>query len=134
MGAPAYRILEGLFAILEGLFTGCRDGFGVNCGRSARPADFWLGTMCSCVRHSLMRAASASSCCIPRLLALHWQAKKWRRMPERPDPTPDVPLPAEALAELRQRYGMLSKPGLQQVYADALERCRLDKRGRPPRA
>jgi hypothetical protein len=55
-------------------------------------------------------------------------------MAERPDPTPDVPLPAEALAELRQRYGMLRKPGLQQVYADALERCRLDKRGRPPRA
>jgi hypothetical protein len=55
-------------------------------------------------------------------------------MAERPDPTPDVPLPAEVLTELRQRYDMLNKPGLQRVYVDALERCRLDKRGRPPRA
>jgi hypothetical protein len=28
----------------------------------------------------------------------------------------------------------LSTDGLQQVYADALDRCRLDRRGRPPRA
>jgi hypothetical protein len=40
------------------------------------------------------------------------------------------PRPAEspeALAELRQRHAMLSTPSLQQVYADALERCKLDR-------
>jgi hypothetical protein len=40
----------------------------------------------------------------------------------------------EALAELRQRYAMLSKPSLQQLYADALERCKPDRSGKPLRA
>jgi|HubBroStandDraft_6_1064221.scaffolds.fasta_scaffold768605_1 hypothetical protein len=47
---------------------------------------------------------------------------------------PDVPLSADALAELRQRYAMLSKPSLLQVYTDAWERCKLERNGRPPRA
>jgi len=55
-------------------------------------------------------------------------------MAQRPDPSPDVPLSLTELAELRQRYAMLSTDGLRQVYADALDRCKLDKRGRPPRA
>ncbi len=47
---------------------------------------------------------------------------------------PDIPLSPADLVELRHRYGMLSLPTLQQVYADSLERCRLDSTGRPPRA
>ena len=47
---------------------------------------------------------------------------------------PDVPLSSADLAELRQRYAMLSKPSLQQVYTDAWERCKLERSGRPPRA
>lgn len=55
-------------------------------------------------------------------------------MSKRFDVAPDVPLSPEALADLRQRYAMLSLPSLQQVYADALERCKLDRSGLPPRA
>jgi hypothetical protein len=64
------------------------------------------------------------------VLKLGAAAKSYALLPERPDASPDVPLISEALAELRHRYGMLNLPGLQQVYADALERCKLDKRGR----
>lgn len=49
-----------------------------------------------------------------------------------PDVSPDPPLTLEALAELRQRYSMLSRPSLEQVYADARERCKQDSSGRPP--
>jgi hypothetical protein len=45
-----------------------------------------------------------------------------------------MPLSPADLAELHQRYAMLSTPGLQQVYADAWERCKLERNGRPPRA
>ena len=55
-------------------------------------------------------------------------------MAKRPDLSPDAPLPPIALAELRQRYAMLSTPSLQQVYADAWERCKLDRNGRLPTA
>jgi hypothetical protein len=55
-------------------------------------------------------------------------------MASRPDPSPDVPLSPEALAQLRQRYGMLSRDGLRQEYSAALASCKLDKQGRPPRA
>jgi len=48
--------------------------------------------------------------------------------------SPDVPLSSADLAELRQRSAMLSRPSLQQVYADAWERCKLERNGRPPRA
>jgi hypothetical protein len=40
----------------------------------------------------------------------------------------------EDLAEVRRSFSMLSTDGLRHAYADALERCKLDKRGRPPRA
>lgn len=55
-------------------------------------------------------------------------------MAQRLDVSPDLPLAPDALAELRQRYAMLSKPSLQEVYSDALERCKLDRNGRLPRA
>ena len=55
-------------------------------------------------------------------------------MAERPDYSPDVPLTAVQLGELRHRYAMLSTPGLQMAYAEALERCKLDRRGRPPQS
>jgi len=48
--------------------------------------------------------------------------------------SPGVPLSAADLAELRQRYAMLSLPSLQQGYTDAWERCKLERNGRPPRA
>jgi hypothetical protein len=41
---------------------------------------------------------------------------------------------ATDLGEIRRNFSMLSADGLRHAYADALERCKLDKRGRPPRA
>jgi hypothetical protein len=55
-------------------------------------------------------------------------------MVARPDFSPDVPLTPQQLAELRLRYARLSTSGLQTAYAEALERCKLDKRGRPPQS
>ncbi|SPE26054.1 hypothetical protein SBA3_1250037 [Candidatus Sulfopaludibacter sp. SbA3] len=55
-------------------------------------------------------------------------------MANRPDFSPDVPLAPEVLAELRHRYALLSPSSLQQVYADAWERCNLELNGRLPRA
>ena len=55
-------------------------------------------------------------------------------MARRPDFFPDAPLSPAALAELRQRYAMLSMSSLQQVYADAWERCKLERNGQLPRA
>jgi hypothetical protein len=55
-------------------------------------------------------------------------------MARRPDFFPDSPLSPAALAELRQRYAMLSMSSLQQVYADAWERCKLERNGQLPRA
>jgi hypothetical protein len=55
-------------------------------------------------------------------------------MARRLDPSPDVPMSAADLAEVRRSFSMLSTDGLGSVYSDALERCKLDKRGRPPRA
>lgn len=47
---------------------------------------------------------------------------------------PDMPLTPEDLAHLRQQYARLSRHSLEQAYSDALERCQLDDRGRPPGA
>jgi len=55
-------------------------------------------------------------------------------MPKRPDFSPDNPLTEIQLAEVRQRYAQLSTPSLQTAYAEALERCKLDKRGRAPQS
>ena len=46
----------------------------------------------------------------------------------------DKPLTEHDLKELQHGYGMLNTPTPQEVYADGLERCKLDSRGRPPRA
>jgi hypothetical protein len=54
-------------------------------------------------------------------------------MTRRPDPTPDAPMSAADLVELRRRYALLSESSLEQVYGDAWERCRLEK-ARLPRA
>jgi hypothetical protein len=92
-----------------------------------------------CCRRAGQTTRCPPGCSIPRLsypacLAKHFEAKIRRTMLKRLEASPDLPLSQEALAELRQRYAMLSKPSLQQVYADALERCKLDRSGRPPRA
>jgi hypothetical protein len=55
-------------------------------------------------------------------------------MAQRPDSGLDVPMSATDLGEIRRNFSMLSTDGLRHAYADALERCKLDKRGRPPRA
>jgi hypothetical protein len=34
--------------------------------------------------------------------------------------------------DVRRTHTMLSTDGLQKAYTEALERCRLDRRGRPP--
>ena len=47
----------------------------------------------------------------------------------RPD---DEVLSPEQLADVRQNFARLSAPSLQQAYSEALERCKLDRRGRPP--
>ena len=52
-------------------------------------------------------------------------------MANRPDFTDEVLLP-EQLAEVRRNFARLSVPSLQTAYAEALERCKLDRRGRPP--
>lgn len=55
-------------------------------------------------------------------------------MANRSDFSPDAPLSPADLAELRHRYALLSQSSLEQVYADAWERCKLERNGRPPRA
>jgi hypothetical protein len=52
-------------------------------------------------------------------------------MANRPDFPPDVPLSPADLAELRHRYAQLSTSGLQTVYTEVWERCKLDRNGRP---
>ena len=52
----------------------------------------------------------------------------------RPDFTPERPLSAEQLADMRNRFARLSTSSLQHAYAEALERCRLGRDGRPPKA
>ena len=47
-------------------------------------------------------------------------------MANQPDYSPDVPLTAKEVAEVRLRYAQLSRPGLRDAYTEALERCRLD--------
>ena len=64
--------------------------------------------------------------------ALNWLANKRRNMAARPDFGPDEVLSRERLMEVRQNFARLSIPSLQQAYAEALERCKLDRRGRAP--
>jgi hypothetical protein len=53
-------------------------------------------------------------------------------MADRPDFSPDQVLSAEQLQEVRQNFAKLSIPSLQTAYTEALERCKLDRRGRVP--
>jgi hypothetical protein len=53
-------------------------------------------------------------------------------MANRPDFTPDEVLSVQQLAEVRQGFARLSTPSLQQAYSEALERCKLERRGKAP--
>jgi hypothetical protein len=55
-------------------------------------------------------------------------------MAKRPDFTPEKPFTAKQLSEIRRKFALLSTPSLQTAYAEALERCRLGRDGRPPKA
>jgi hypothetical protein len=55
-------------------------------------------------------------------------------MANRPDFSPDEILTAEQLFQVRSNFAKLSVPSLQQAYSEALERCRLDRRGRAPQS
>jgi hypothetical protein len=54
------------------------------------------------------------------------------QMAKRPDFTPDEVLSVQQLAEVRQGFAKLSTSSLQQAHSEALERCKLDRRGRAP--
>jgi hypothetical protein len=53
-------------------------------------------------------------------------------MASSPDFSPDQVMSPEQLQEVRQNFAKLSTPSLQQAYSEALERCKLDRRGRAP--
>jgi hypothetical protein len=53
-------------------------------------------------------------------------------MSQRPDFSPDQVLSPQQLVEVRQNFAKLSVPSLQTAYSEALERCKLDRRGRVP--
>jgi len=72
--------------------------------------------------------------CIPDRGRARIGSEEKANVAERPDFSPDKPLSTAELAELRQRYAQLSTPGLQTAYTEALERCKLDNRGRPPKS
>jgi hypothetical protein len=55
-------------------------------------------------------------------------------MANRPDFTPEKPFTADQLSEIRRKFALLSIPSLQTAYTEALERCRLGRDGRPPKA
>ena len=56
------------------------------------------------------------------------------QMAKRPDYTPEKPFTEEQLSEIRRNFSLLSTPSLQTAYTEALERCRLGRDGRPPKA
>jgi hypothetical protein len=58
--------------------------------------------------------------------------EKAKPMANRPEFSPDQVLSTEQLAEVRQNFAKLSVPSLQTAYTEALERCKLDRRGRVP--
>ena len=55
-------------------------------------------------------------------------------MAKRPDFTPDRPLRADQLEELRQMFAKLSPDGLAAAYNAAWQRCKLERNGHAPRA
>jgi hypothetical protein len=58
--------------------------------------------------------------------------QKAKTMAVRPDFSPDEVLSRERLMEVRQNFAKLSTPSLQQAYSEALERCKLGRRGQAP--
>jgi hypothetical protein len=55
-------------------------------------------------------------------------------MANRPAYTPEKPFTAAQLLEIRRNFALLSTPSLQTAHTEALERCRLGRDGRPPKA
>jgi hypothetical protein len=55
-------------------------------------------------------------------------------MAKMPDFTPEKPYTEQQLSEIRRNFAMLSTTSLQTAYAEALERCKLARDGRPPNA
>jgi hypothetical protein len=55
-------------------------------------------------------------------------------MTGRPDFTPERPLSAEQLADMRTRFARFCTSSLQHAYAEVLERCKLGRDGRPAKA
>jgi hypothetical protein len=55
-------------------------------------------------------------------------------MAKRPDLTPDRPLTAAQLEELRRVFTRLSPDGLMAAYDAAWLKCKINRNGRPPRA
>ena len=93
------------------------------------PSDYTAGplllqspTGCFTVKFQLQPAAEGARI----------EGEQKANMTGRPDFSPDKPLSAEELAEVRRRYAQLSTPSLQTTYSEAWERCKLDKRGRAP--
>jgi hypothetical protein len=78
------------------------------------------------------RTLSASRCWRHLLHVQYESAHHGKQMAKRTDFSPDAPLSAEQLVELRQQYAKLSTSSLQQAYREALERCKLDRRWRAP--
>jgi hypothetical protein len=54
------------------------------------------------------------------------------QLAKRRDFPPDQVLSVKQLLEVRQGFAKLSTSSLQQAYSEALERCKLDRRGRAP--
>jgi hypothetical protein len=50
------------------------------------------------------------------------------------DCTPEKPFNDKQLSEIRRNFSLLSTSSLQGAYTEALERCRLGRDGRPPKA
>lgn len=55
-------------------------------------------------------------------------------MAKRPDFTPAHPVSTQQLADMRRKFALVSTPSLQHAYAEAHERCKLGRDGRPPKA
>lgn len=57
-----------------------------------------------------------------------------RQLAKRPDFSPDRPLSAQQLDELRQRFSRMSMTGLYDAYHAAWTRCKMERDGKPPKA
>ena len=55
-------------------------------------------------------------------------------MAKRPDLSPDHPLSAAQLADLRRVFMQLSPEGLAAAYHAAWQKCKVERQGRAPRA